>query len=144
MEKEESPIFMKHTLEYGMEEYKKVVDQFEDLFFDLEKTEPIDFSEIYMILPVESKLKKKTLLWGFSLAKKCNSKIYIAVKKTPKTEEEVRKLSNVMNVEFEFLDGDIHSILNRIKHDTNIVVLPRDIIEGSIRNEKHKGPLLII
>ncbi len=139
----EEDFFMKRTVEKGVSEYEKIVDGLEEFFFDIEKIKPIDLSGIYIILPPNSRMKKKCILWGFSIADKCKSKVYIAVKKTEKIEREINKLSKIMGVEFEFLDGDIDLITEKVKKEGNLVILPRDIIEP-MKEEKYKGPLMVI
>jgi hypothetical protein len=143
MPEEKEPVFMKHTVEQGISEYKEIMDQFGDIFFDLEKIKPIDLSGIYVIIPAASRLKKKTIVWGFSIAKNCNSKVYIAMKRSKAVEENIEKVSKSMNVEFEFLEGDVDELMEDIKKEKNIVVLPRDVIEW-MKEEKQTGPRLII
>jgi len=139
----EQSVFMKRTVEKGVSEYKEIVDELEGFFFDLEKMKPIDLSDIYIILPSNSRMKKKCILWGFSIANKCKSKVYIAVKKTEKMKKEIEKLSKAMGVEFEFLEGDIDRITEKVKKERNLVILPRDVIEF-MKKEAQKGPLMII
>jgi len=142
-QEDQEPIIMKHTIEQGVSEYEQVKGQFEDMFLDLEKLEPIDLSGIYVILPPETHLKKKSILWTFSLAKKCNSKVYLSVKKTKLILDQIERISKAFGVEYEFLQGDIEKIMEDMKKERNIVVLPRDIIEP-LKDEKQKGPMLII
>jgi len=135
--------FLKQTVEKGVSEYEKMIDELEEFFFDLEKIKPIDLTTIYIILPPESRMKKKSLLWGFSIADKCGSKVFIVTKRTEKMEKEIEKLSKAMGVEFEFLEGAIPQLLREIEKESNLVILPRDTVE-SMKGEKRKNPLLII
>ena len=143
MADEKESVFMKHTAESGVSKYKEIVDQFGEVFFDLEKMQAIDLSGIYIIIPSESRLKKKTLAWGFSLAKHCNSKVFIAAKQSKNTDQIIDKISKSMGVEFEMLGEDIENIMEESKKEKNIVILPRDVVEW-MKEEKQKGPLLII
>ena len=142
-QKDDEPVFMKHTVEKGMSDYKEIMGQFEDIFFDLEKIEPLDLSGIYVILPSPTRLKKKSILWAFSVAKHCKSKVYIAVKRTKNIEQELDKVSKTMDVEYELLEGDITKIMEETKKEKNLIVLPRDIVEG-MKEEKQEAPMLII
>ena len=139
----QEPIIMRHTIEHGVSEYGEMKDQFGDMFFDLEKLAPVDFSGIYIILPHGTHLKKKSVLWGFSLAKKCNSKVFLAVRETKAILEQIDKISKAFGVEYEFLKGDVEKIMEDLKKERNIIVLPRDII-GPLKEEKQEGPMLII
>jgi hypothetical protein len=143
MDEDREPVFMRRTAEKGVSDYKEIMNQFEDVFFDLEKIKAIDLSGIYLIIPPSSRLKKKTIIWGFSIAKHCQSKVYIAVKKAKGIEQEIDKISKTMGVDFEFLEGDIGHIMEDIKKEAVLTVLPRDVIEG-MKEEKQEGPLLII
>lgn len=123
-------------------EYKEIVGDLEEFFFDLEKLKPIDLSGIYIILPIGSRIKKRTILWGFSIAKRTNSKVYIATKKSKKLEEQVDKVSKTMNVEYEIVDATAFDMDN-IRQERNMIIMPRDIVPG-MEDEKHKGPILVI
>jgi len=142
-EKKDEPVIMKHTIEKGVSDYEEMKDRFGDLFFDLEKLEPIDLSGIYVILPSTTRLKKKSILWGFSLAKRCKSKIFLAVKKSKLVKEEIEKISKAFGVEYEILEGNISEIMENMKKEKNIVILPRDTIEP-LKDEEQEGPMLII
>lgn len=141
-EKDE-PVIMKHTIEKGVSEYEEMKNRFGDLFFDLEKLEPIDLSGIYVILPKGTRLRKKSVLWAFSLAKKCESKVFLALKKNKTIVEQIEKVSKAFDVEYEFLEGDITDLMEDIKKERNIVILPRDTIEP-LKDEEQEGPMLII
>jgi len=142
-EKEDEPVIMKHTIEKGVSEYGEMKNQFGELFFDLEKLKPIDLSGIYVVLPKKSRLKKKSVFWAFNLAKRCNSKVFLAVKKTNYIMKEIEKISKAFDVEYEFLEGEIDDILKNMKDEENMVILPRDIIEP-LKDEQQKGPMLVI
>ena len=143
MSEEKEPVFMKHTVENGRSKYKEIMDQFGEVFFDLERMQAIDLSGIYVVIPQESRMKKKTLAWGFSLAKHCNSKVYIAIKQTKQTDQIIDKISKSMGVEFEVLGEEIDKIMEETKKEKNIVILPRDVVKW-MKEEKQKGPLMII
>jgi hypothetical protein len=141
--KESEPFFKKYTIEQGTQEYEKLEGKFEEAFSEIEKIQPIDFKKIYLILPEGSKLKKKLMLWGFNLAKQCNSKVHLIAKRTKPIEEEISNLSKAMNVEFEFVAGRIDNIMSEIEKERNIVVISREMAEG-IEKEESDIPILIV
>ena len=130
------------AIDSAKSEYEEIVTDLEEFFFDLENIKPIDLSAVYIILPKVSRIKKRTILWGFSIAKKANSKVFIVAKMTKKIEEQIEKVSKVMNVEYSFLDEKAFDT-DDIKNERNMIIMPRDVVPG-MENEKHKGPMVII
>jgi len=140
--KESEPIFKKFTREQGVQEYEKFEGKFEEAFAELEKIPQIDFRKIYLILPGGSK-NKRLIIWGFSIAKQCNSKVQVVAKKTKSLEEEINKVSKAMNVEFEFVAGKIEDITSTIENEKSIVIMPKEIAKG-IEREELDNPILIV
>ena len=140
--KEPEPIFKKYTIEQGEKEYEKLEGKFEEAFAELEKIPQIDFSKIYLILP-ESSEKKKLILWAFSIAKQCNSKVYVVAKKTKSIEQEIDNISKAMNVEFQLITGWIDDIISEIEKEKNIVIMPKEIVED-IKKKELDNPILIV
>ena len=122
-------------------EYKEELEKFEEIFFELERIKPIDFTAVYILLPAQSKHKKKTLIWGFSLAKKCNSKVFIVTKPTQPMKDVVNRVSKAMDVEYEFVTENVDTIMKEIKKGTNITVIPKDIVKGM---EREQNPIFIV
>ena len=142
--KESKHILMKSMVEHAMGGYEEEVGKLEEFFFELEKIKPIDFQEVYILLPLQSRRKKKTILWGFSLARRCNSKVYIVTKASKKILEELEKVSKAMDVEFEVLDVKINEILKKIECERNLLVLPKDMVKRIKGEEKHMGPVIMV
>jgi len=126
-----------------LEKYMEELDRFESMVFELEKIKPINFEAIYIILPQDSKRKKKTILWGFSLAKRCNSKVFVVCKKTELIQEVVDKVSKSLGVPYDFLAGNIEELIDQIKSTSSIVVLPKDTIPG-LKEEKEESPIFVV
>jgi len=142
-EKEEAEASKKKVIgEQGVQEYEKLEGKFEEAFAKLEKIPQIDFRKIYLILPGGSK-NKRLIIWGFSIAKQCNSKVQVVTKKTKSLEEEINKVSKAMNVEFEFVAGKIEDIISTIENEKSIVIMPKEIAKG-IEREELDNPILIV
>ncbi|MEM5793388.1 MAG: hypothetical protein QXY45_03490 [Candidatus Aenigmatarchaeota archaeon] len=143
MSDDSTPLIKRHTIEQGVSEYGGIKDQFETMFFELEKIEPLNFGGIYLILPEKTKIKKKSILWAFSLAKKCNSTVFVSMKKNKQLIDEIEKVSKALNVKYEILEDDPKIIMEEVKKENVIVILPRDVVEP-LKDEENEGPILII
>jgi len=128
-----------------IEEYEEELEKFEDLFFELEKIKPVDFETIFIILPHDSKRKKKTIIWGFSLAKRCSSKAVIVARVSETVRKIVEDVSKTMNVPYDFLSGNIEDVIEKLKAESgrSIIVLPKDSIPG-LKEEKSENPIFVV
>jgi len=144
MSAKEKPNILKTTVEHAMSEYEEEVEKLEEFFFELEKIKPIDFQEVYIFLPLKSRRKRKALLWGFSLARRCNSRVCVVTEKTKKIEDVLNKVSRAMGVSFEIVSRDVQEVLKKIEPERNIVIIPKDMIEEIKGEEKHRGPVVMV